>query len=153
MRQEDIPPDSQLREFLGRIGWTAARTHDIRPDIDAWNERNYIVTDAILEFMSSCGGLEFEYPRNPVVGGSYTCYVSASPATRRIPRSLAATYERRIGQTICPIGQAAGGDLFLVMAADGTTYGCRDRFLARIAADGYHALQAISLRRPMTAVA
>ncbi|MGW6857192.1 SUKH-3 domain-containing protein [Streptomyces xanthophaeus] len=131
---------------MGRIGWFPGRRIDLRDDLDAWSADGYAVTGPVREFMEECSGLQFEYPRHPAVGGTYVCLVSGASSTRQVARSLVTGYEEKLDCELCPIGYSASGNLFLYMAPDGATYGGRDRFLAKVAGDGYRALQAIERR-------
>ncbi|MFJ8024528.1 SUKH-3 domain-containing protein [Streptomyces sp. NPDC096311] len=141
--------DVELLDFLRRIEWFPGRQSDLRPHLEAWTTHDYRVSDAVQDFMAECGDLGFEYPRHPAVGGSHTCLVSGTVSAPRIARRLVASYETRIDRELCPIGQSASGNLFLLMASDGTTYGGHDQFLAKISDDGYHALLDISRREKM----
>ncbi|MGW0934942.1 SUKH-3 domain-containing protein [Streptomyces sp. NPDC002666] len=126
-----------------RIGWFPGRRVDLTDDLQEWEESGYTAPDAVMKFMVECGGLEFEYPRHSAVGGLYSCVISGSITSQRIPRALVSGCEGRLGCGLCPIGQSASGNLFLLMAPDGSVYGVRDRFLAKISDDGYQALHAI----------
>lgn len=138
--------DGELLKFMTTIGWYPERRVDIGPDLEAWSSSDYRAAGVILQFMAECGNLAFDYPRHRAVGGMHSCIVSGALSVKRIPRSLVAVHEDRLGRGLCPIGQSGSGNLFLLMDAEGVTYGCHDRFLARIAGDGYHALQAIHRR-------
>ena len=141
-----LAKDGDLVGFMERIGWFPGRHIDIQDDLDAWSTDGCTATGSVREFMEECSDLQFEYPRHPAVGGTYVCLVSGVSSVQQVARLLVAEYEKRLGYELCPIGYAASGNLFLYMAPDGATYGGRDRFLAKIAGDGYHALQAIEQR-------
>jgi hypothetical protein len=138
-----ISKDVGLFEFMKSIGWFPGRKVDLSADLQAWSEYGYEVFDTVREFMTECSKLKFAYPMHPAVGGMHSCLVSGAISSRRIARSLISEHEERVGSGLCPIGQSASGNMFLLMAASGTTYGVHDRFLARIADDGYHALHII----------
>lgn len=144
------PDDTELLSFMGRIGWFPGRQVDLGSDLESWAAHGYEVPDVVREFMTECSGLKFEYPRHPAVGGSHSCLVSGATSSRRVGRSLVAEYEEQLGWGLCPIGQSASGGLLLLMASNGTTYGGHDRFFAKIADDGYHALLAIWKRDALT---
>lgn len=137
------PDDADLLGFMRGIGWFPGRRVDLTVDLEAWPTCGYSVFDSVQDFMMECGGLEFEYPRHSAVGGSHSCLLSGEISSRRIARMLVTQYEERLDRELCPIGQSASGNLFLLMASDGSTYGGRDRFLAKIDSDGYRALNAI----------
>ncbi|MFF3555880.1 SUKH-3 domain-containing protein [Streptomyces tsukubensis] len=138
--------DADLIGFMERIGWFPRRHIDLQDDLDAWSADGYTAAGPVQEFMRECGGLRFEYPRHSAVGGTYVCLVSGASSVQQVARPLVAEYEERLGCELCPIGYAASGNLFLYMAPDGATYGGRDQFMAKVAGDGYHALQAIERR-------
>ena len=75
-----------LRVFLGRIGWTPGRRVDILSDLRAWSEKEYQVPTAVREFMAECGGLRFDYPRHPAVGGSHWCEISGATSAGWVAR-------------------------------------------------------------------
>ncbi|MFD8723895.1 SUKH-3 domain-containing protein [Streptomyces sp. NPDC059629] len=138
--------DADLINFMEGIGWFPGRHIDLQDDLDAWSNDGYTVAGSVREFMEECGGLQFEYHRHPAVGGKYVCLVSGVSSVQQVARSLVTEYEERLGRELCPIGYSASGNLFLYMAPDGATYGGHDRFLAKVAGDGYHALQVIARR-------
>ncbi|MEU3408831.1 SUKH-3 domain-containing protein [Streptomyces sp. NPDC006670] len=135
-----------LIDFMEEIGWFPGRGVNLQDDLDAWSAEGYIAAGSVREFMEECSGLQFDYPRHPAVGGVYTCMVSGVSSVQQVARSLVTEYEERLGCNLCPIGYAANGNLFLYMAPNGVTYGGHDQFLAKVAGDGYHALQAIEQR-------
>ncbi|MGI5506295.1 SUKH-3 domain-containing protein [Lentzea sp. CA-135723] len=141
--------DPLLLDFMTGIGWFPGREVDLTADLEAWAAGGYAVPGAVQEFMAECGGLEFEYPRSAAVGGTYSCVVSGVDAAGGLFRAKVAEYEVRLGLELCPIGHAAGRHLTLLMARDGRTYGGKDHFLAKVADDGYRALQAIWLRKKL----
>ncbi|MFI6084237.1 SUKH-3 domain-containing protein [Streptomyces sp. NPDC051217] len=138
--------DAGLIGFMEGIGWFPGRRVDLQGDLAAWSTDGYSLAGSVREFMEECSGLKFDYPRHPAVGGTYVCLVSGVSSVQQVARSLVTEYEERLGCELCPIGYSASGNLFLYMAPDGTTYGGNDRFLAKVADDGYHALQAIERR-------
>jgi hypothetical protein len=69
--------------------------------------------------------------------------MDALRATRSIASSVVRNYERRVSETLCPIGIAASGHLILLIAPSGRTYGGYDNFLARYGDGGFDALCAI----------
>lgn len=144
--------DSGLIDFMEGIGWFPGRHVDLQADLDAWSADGYAATGSIRKFMEECNGLQFDYPRHPAVGGMYVCMVSGVSAVQQVARLLVSEYEEKLGCDLCPIGYAASGNLFLYMAPDGATYGGHDRFLAKVAGDGYHALQAIERRAELSAL-
>jgi hypothetical protein len=144
MRLETVAADdANLVAFMRRIGWFPSRTVDLDADLEAWAERRYIVSDPVRKFMTETSGLHFDYPRHQAVGGLHSCVVSGTKSTRGIARKLVAEHEEKLGLNLCPIGISASGNLFLLMDSDGITYGCHDKFMAKVANDGYRALLAI----------
>ncbi|MFI1106299.1 SUKH-3 domain-containing protein [Streptomyces melanogenes] len=149
----DFPArDADLIEFLEGIGWFPGRCVDLQDDLEAWSTEGYAASGSVLEFMAECSGLQFDYPRHPAVGGTHGCLVAGAFSAQQVARSLVMDYEERLGVELCPIGYAASGSLFLYMAPDGATYGGHDRFLAKVADDGYHALQAIGRRADLSPI-
>jgi hypothetical protein len=150
VRLLDIHPEgSAVTVFMRGIGWFPGRTESIQEELEAWSNHGYNPSSRVLDFMVECSGLEFEHPKNPSVGGVYSCWISASASSVRIFRSLVSDYESRVGLDMCPIGQSSGGAMFLFMSSDGAVYGGRDRFLAKISNDGYGALLSIYERDRM----
>ncbi|MFE1322683.1 SUKH-3 domain-containing protein [Kitasatospora phosalacinea] len=140
---------SELLRFLRGIGWYPGRRVNLSADLEEWEASDYSVPGIVHQWMSECGGLEFEYPRHSSVGGMHACVVSGALSTRRIHRALVAEYEEMIGGLLCPIGHSASGNLFLLMDSTGATYGGHDHFLGKVADDGYRALLAIWKREPL----
>ncbi|MEU9241695.1 SUKH-3 domain-containing protein [Streptomyces sp. NPDC048385] len=146
------PEYEELLDFLGGVGWFPGRRTDLRPHLEVWTACGYRAFDAARDFIAECAGIEFEYPRHSAIGGFTRAWCPGLSLPVEYRAVWWPSYEKRINRELCPVGQSASGNVFLLMSPDGIMYGGRDWFFVKVSDDGYHALFDISRRVRMISV-
>ncbi|MEV7006699.1 SUKH-3 domain-containing protein [Streptosporangium sp. NPDC051022] len=132
--------DEQFATVSGSAGWFPSRGADTRAAADIWAQVGHTSSRAAEEFVAEFDGLSIAYPRHPSVGGEDRCVLDAVLATRSIHPATVRSYERRVSETLCPVGTAASSHLTLMVTPSGRVYGGYDAFLALYGESGRDAI-------------
>jgi SUKH-3 immunity protein len=121
--------------------------------IEYLRSEGYRVFATVERFLSVFYGLTISYPhyRDPTVVDRM--HFDAIVAARDVFPEHVASWEKLVGQGLCPIGEAFRENMTLVMSDAGVVYAGRDAVLLRVGSSGEDAIEALCAGeelRPLT---
>jgi hypothetical protein len=129
--QEELSPAA--RGALSRAGWRPDRQVDPAPQVRRLEADGYEVSEAVRGFVTRFGGLELRYPHFRVPGDEDSCHFDAAAAAAAVDPQIVAAYAQAIGKPLCPIGEAYGRHMVLMMTERAVTYAGYEDTLIRLA--------------------
>jgi hypothetical protein len=135
-------------ELLRKAGWNESRQIDTSSMETALQERGYGVFPAVHDFLSQFGGLFFENPSAEPPAAEDWHFDPIKAANDRSSSQIR-QYESRLGDILCPIGEASGDYLVIVMAPNGAVYSGFEADLFFVAVSGTDALESFCTGRKL----
>lgn len=127
--------------LLTQVGWSRSRNVDISTVTTCLRSEGYEVLEAVERFLAVFYGLTISYPyyKDPTVVDQ--THFDAILAAQDVFPEHVASWEKRVSQSLCPIGEAFRGNMTLVMSETGVVYAGRDAELFRVGPSGEDAIE------------
>ncbi|WP_326954013.1 SUKH-3 domain-containing protein [Amycolatopsis sp. NBC_01286] len=132
--------DKQLAVIFSDSNWSPARVVDVEGVKVAWLRAGHVPSEAAIEFVAEFDRTTFRYPRHESIGGDQDCSLDAVEAVRSTFPIVIRSYEKRVGENLCPVGIAASRHLNLMLSSSGKMFGGYDSFLACYGGSGREAI-------------
>lgn len=134
---------------LLQSGWNPERSVDAAGYKEQLESEGYLVDTVILEFLTRFGGLYVEHPHAKVPGAIDHFSLNPVEAADSICYERVATYEERVGEKLCVVGEAFRRHMVLMMSSSGVVYAAYDDTLVRVGNSGQDALEALCTGREL----
>jgi hypothetical protein len=121
------------RACLARSGWQPDRRIDPDPQTRRLEADGYTVFEVVREFLARFGELELRYPHFRVPEEEDSCHFDAAGAAAAIAPQTVQAYAQAIGKPVCPIGEAYGRHMVLLMTERGAAYAGYEDALIKLA--------------------
>jgi hypothetical protein len=130
-------------QLLHRSGWHEKRNISVDAYISGLSQENYRVTEAVVSFLSSFGGLCVIHPDDKVPGRTDFFHLDPIQGAHSTTRERVEAYEERTGEQLCVIGEAYSRYMILMMSPTGAVYAAYDDILIMVGGSGTEAIEAI----------
>lgn len=136
-------------QLLHQSGWHDKRIAPIDAYIVELGQESYRATEAVIDFLRSFGGLSVVHPDDKVPGRTDFFHLDPIQGAHSTTRERVETYEERIGEQLCVIGEAYSRYMVLMMSPSGSVYAAYDDILIKVGDSGADAIEAICSGRDM----
>ncbi|MCW8131649.1 MAG: SUKH-3 domain-containing protein [Planctomycetota bacterium] len=116
-------------ECLVRAGWKPGRKVDVSASIDLLKQKDFLVNDVIVSFLAEFLSLTIRYPNPRCPSTEDNFCIQPEDSIAGSGGTWTQTYERRLGERLCPLGEACRGHLTLYMSSTGKVYAGTDDLL------------------------
>ncbi len=131
---------------LGRLreaGWREDRDVNTEPFRQQFRAEGHRTNKAALDFLQRFGDLELTYVHQRVPTAVENCHFDAARAATDVFSENVHFWEEKIGEAMCPIGEARSGYLTLLMTEKGEVFAGVDDLLFRVAPSGEEAINVL----------
>ncbi len=132
--------EQQTIACLRAAGWEPGRRLDVRSFVEVLAGDGYAVFPPVEEFVAAFGNLTISFPhyRDPTIIDH--CHFDVAQAVRNVFPENVSYWSDRVGDPLCPIGEAFSNHMTLLIADDGAMYGGFEETLVKLGDNGDEAL-------------
>lgn len=141
---------SETEVFLKKAGWRKGRAVNIDDYIHVFENETFTIPESVINFLREFGGLTVMHPHAKVPGAMDFFTFNVNKAIQDHDHLwVKEDYSKRVGKTLCIIGQAFRDYMVLSMSDDGEVYAGFDEFLVHVGSSGDQAIENLCLGKEL----